>query len=711
MALSDHVVITVRRVRSAAAIAGFGVGMALDAHRLSEARTLRVGSLAELEDLGASATDTIHRLATVYFAQSPAPQELVVGRRDTGDSVYVEVDNVAAERLYEITIGGLLFDVTSAPTAAAELVAGKLVTEIQGGYEITAVAAGLGGTFTILGDHADEFVAGQTFDVNGSTNNDAAWEVASSVYTAPSTIITVIATQNVGAVADGHIGGMAVTAVSVGDRTFTTPGDVRARFTAGLSLGIRGSTGNDNNSGSGTVSAGLPYVVESVALVAGDTVITIDGTTGAGAIPSATADGGIVAWADGAAAGSTVVANVATWDIAAVVAGAGGTFAIPGNVTSFFPAGTQFRVTSSVVAANNGLWTVASSTYTAPNTVITVIATQTVTIDAGATGNVNLPLVLLTPDDAADFYSVVGEDDLRLRFSIANSASADLTTVRDSDDAWYVAFMTTRLVTEVASLAAAIEAVTDAPKQFSTASGDANIVDTAAADDSPVTGSVAARMAGLNYLRTSVTYSGDDAGATGTAHTVYTGFAQTEDPDDPFVESAIWGKVLPSNPGSTTFKFQELSGIVADDLTSTQRTNALAKNCNVYANLTPTVAGFEAGTTAEPEWIDIVWGLDWLRNDVETRIFGRLWSASNAGSKVPYTDQGAAVIEAELRASVALGIERGVLAASPAPVFTRTAVANQAPADSAARRYTGLSARATAAGAIHIVDVTIEVEV
>lgn len=72
-------------------------------------------------------------------------------------------------------------------------------------FAITAVGTGAGGTFTIAGNYTGFFVPGVNFTIKSSTNNNGSWTVASSAYSAPSTVITVIASQTVGATADGSI--------------------------------------------------------------------------------------------------------------------------------------------------------------------------------------------------------------------------------------------------------------------------------------------------------------------------------------------------------------------------------------------------------------------------------------------------------------------------------------------------------------------------
>ena len=72
---------------------------------------------------------------------------------------------------------------------------------------IAAVTTGAGGKFEVAGDHSTEFAAGEEFLVQGSTNNDGTWRVASVSYNGGTsrTEITVAAWQTVGATADGYL--------------------------------------------------------------------------------------------------------------------------------------------------------------------------------------------------------------------------------------------------------------------------------------------------------------------------------------------------------------------------------------------------------------------------------------------------------------------------------------------------------------------------
>ncbi|NIM20433.1 MAG: hypothetical protein GTO64_09320, partial [Candidatus Latescibacteria bacterium] len=79
--------------------------------------------------------------------------------------------------------------------------------------------------------------------------------------------------------------------------------------------------------------------------------------------------------------------------------------------------------------------------------------------------------------------------------------------------------------------------------------------------------------------------------------------------------------------------------------------------------------------------------------------------------KVPYTDEGGAVIENIVRGVIQLGISVGGFAAEPEPVVSVPLVADQSAIDRANRLFPGVEARATLAKAVHEVEVEITVSV
>lgn len=158
-------------------------------------------------------------------------------------------------------------------------------------------------------------------------------------------------------------------------------------------------------------------------------------------------------------------------------------------------------------------------------------------------------------------------------------------------------------------------------------------------------------------------------------------------------------------PGASTFEFQQLAGVSKEAITDTQLTNLKAKNGSAvidYGGVGLTVNS----KTAAGEWMDVIRDRDWLVSDMQVAVVTMVANASAAGSKIPFTDAGAASVESVVRASLARGIASKFLAETPAPVVTVSKVANVAPADKGARKFKPVSFSATIAGAIHATEIT-----
>lgn len=165
--------------------------------------------------------------------------------------------------------------------------------------------------------------------------------------------------------------------------------------------------------------------------------------------------------------------------------------------------------------------------------------------------------------------------------------------------------------------------------------------------------------------------------------------------------ASVAGRCLPLEPGSETWSLKGLSGPDPVTLTSTHRTNLVNRHANSYQRVAGLNRTFN-GMMADGDFIDVTRGLDWLEDDMSAGVFGALAGAD----KIPYTDQGVAVIEAEVRASLQRAVERGILASSPAPVVTVPRVADVSSADKAARLLPDVNWSATLAGAVHKVTIT-----
>lgn len=169
-----------------------------------------------------------------------------------------------------------------------------------------------------------------------------------------------------------------------------------------------------------------------------------------------------------------------------------------------------------------------------------------------------------------------------------------------------------------------------------------------------------------------------------------------------FTGAAWLGARLPLAPGSENWKFASLNGVATVKLTGTQVNNIKAKSGNYYY-LIGAVPITASGNTANGSFLDLVRGRDWFAARLGTRIIGVLTST---GQKVPFTDQGIAQIEGEVRAQCDEAILSGFLAANPAPIVTAPLAADVDNTDRGNRNLPGVTFQAVSAGAINTVAVT-----
>ncbi len=170
---------------------------------------------------------------------------------------------------------------------------------------------------------------------------------------------------------------------------------------------------------------------------------------------------------------------------------------------------------------------------------------------------------------------------------------------------------------------------------------------------------------------------------------------------------AAWmGAKFPINPGGENWAFSTLAGVTPNGstyqtvLSATQYSNLAAKKANYYQTLGGVNQTF-FGTVCSGNFIDVTRFFDWLYANMQLDVLALLNSLSNAGQKLPYTDAGATVLQNVISARLALGVQAGGLAPSPAPVVTVPTVASQNPSDIAARYFPNVTFTATLAGAIN----------
>lgn len=164
--------------------------------------------------------------------------------------------------------------------------------------------------------------------------------------------------------------------------------------------------------------------------------------------------------------------------------------------------------------------------------------------------------------------------------------------------------------------------------------------------------------------------------------------------------AALMGRLLSLDPGAETWNLKTLAGVDPVALTATHEVNLRARNANSYRTIAGLNVTFD-GKVGSGEFIDVERGLDWLTDDMTKAVFGAMAGAN----KVPYTNAGIALVEAQIRGSLKRAVARGVLADYPKPAVTVPDVADVSTVDKAARLLPDVKFSATLAGAIHKVEI------
>lgn len=307
------------------------------------------------------------------------------------------------------------------------------------------------------------------------------------------------------------------------------------------------------------------------------------------------------------------------------------------------------------------------------NAVVGKNFTAVQTVGAGETD-----YLVVTGDAAGEWFSLeVGSVSLmkiaQTHAEPATTLAADLDAIQLENGDWYALVTLYNSDAYVKAAAAWVEAA-DAPKLYA-----ADVSDSETATLAAGGGDLADDLHTSAYARTFVCYH--------------------PSPADMF--GAAWcGRVLPLQPGSETWKFKTLSGVDPVATNSTQRVNLRAKK----ANTVQTVAGRNItweGTTTDGDFIDVQRGLDWLEDDMTKAVFGALAGAD----KIPMTNAGIAVVEAEVKGSLRRAVNMGILDTLDKDAVTVPKVSDISSSNRALRLLPDVKFKCRLAGAIHKVQI------
>lgn len=177
------------------------------------------------------------------------------------------------------------------------------------------------------------------------------------------------------------------------------------------------------------------------------------------------------------------------------------------------------------------------------------------------------------------------------------------------------------------------------------------------------------------------------------------------------IEAAVMGNRLAVDADSkaTVWYGVTLVGITIQQLTTAQQKALEGKNVNHYGSLGGN--GYTTmGKTSDGTFIDLVLAAAWFQARLTEKHQGRLSEFSNAGSRIPATNAGGALIQSDFESVMRLGFTIGHLSPGtpgdsndPVPVLNFPTRAERTAADIAARHYK-YTATVSAGGAIFSVD-------
>lgn len=719
MSLNDIVNVVITSQTQTVSEAGFGIPMILGTSvRFTD--LIRFYSSMDEVALDFAPTDPEFVAAQDIFSQTISPEQIAIGRRQV-DTVPVAIETAMTGEIYTITANGI-----SEPVSSTSDTTFSVVTLNNNLVALNRIAVSLDGegVGTVTADikYSTAFTPGTSTitTINGVPAGAAVLYTASNAGT-----LTAIAAQLAG------LTGVVASATSDGIDTITVvfvdPGtnSVDSSVTTGGSTPTaaisQGGFIFDTDTETTMQAIADEIVAENptyTAVVSGATfrILTVQGP------PNTTVEVDSFVVTGGASQAVATITNplqpVTQESIAAdIVAAINALVGYPVEATDNFDgtflltnatAGTPFslKLTTSIINPNQARVNVTQIVpsqlyritlngidfdYTAPSTVQTssqIVAALVAIINASslvavsASDNLNGSLDIIADDLTLPFAISVSEGILQIQkgfiqlpLSPANSVSTDLTAINNANSTWYALINTSRDVQTVKDTALWVETRI---KLFGTASSNADIINVQAGTD---TTSIAAFLNQGGYTRTFVMYHQDAA--------------------FDYPEAAWFGRVLPLVPGSETWKFKTLNTVSYSNLTTTQSNNALAKKANTYefiggVNMTGN------GTVAQGEYIDVIRGIDWLTARIQEFVFSVLVN----NPKVPYTDAGVAVIQAEVMRALQLAVNNNFLSNDPLPLVTVPLVANVSPTDKANRILRNVKFTATIAGAIHAVRIT-----
>ena len=305
---------------------------------------------------------------------------------------------------------------------------------------------------------------------------------------------------------------------------------------------------------------------------------------------------------------------------------------------------------------------VTSATEAVPSTIAVVYAdflAHTIVIDV--TGGASQPTATVTTTAYPDAVDTI---------------SGTLADAVGENNDWYALAIWSRLDADITETATWTQAIgSNNPKLYFAQSDEANILDGGNSSD------IASTLQAAAMFRTSIWYHSDD----------------TE-----YLDMGVMGGQLPTDAGSITWAYKQVSVVTVDDLSDAQKNAAHTKAANTYDNVASVNITEEGKVSDSPfEWIDVIRGVDWIQTNMAADIYEVLVQRP----KIPYDSTGIATMEGIVRNRLRLAQDQGILSTDVEPIVTAPDISQVSASDKANRVLNDVEFSAVLAGAIQKINV------
>lgn len=179
-----------------------------------------------------------------------------------------------------------------------------------------------------------------------------------------------------------------------------------------------------------------------------------------------------------------------------------------------------------------------------------------------------------------------------------------------------------------------------------------------------------------------------------------------------------------ANNSTITLMYKQEPSVEAEDLSTSQANAIQDKNCNVFAAYNNETAIIQYGVSSSGQFVDSVIGADWLRGAIQTALFNTLYGTT---TKIPQTDAGMHTLATQIEAVCQQGVANGLIAPGvwsaqgfgqlksgdylPKGFYVYAPpISSQSPADRALRKSVPFQVAVKLGGAVHTVDVSVDVQ-